>query len=594
MRLPHESWRILAVLGVLLIAAAPSSVALAPAAPDLDLPGPLRDRVGLSGAAPATNPAGEASTGQAPYGLRFRCPSLEDTPAGVQGCPLYVLDVEDIISQPILLIDPKDANLIGFNALHGGRGLHPLNEPPTERSRHHIVHQPHTTFRTTDGGALWFDNPYHPPDAMVKDRRDIFGEDNAAVLDGTGRLYIASAYSYRDSAGFGATSDPKYAVALWKAHRLNREIDYYANTKIIPSGNEGANKIDSAHAIFVPGTNVVAALWREEAAGKALDVGLEGKKSYVQVVYTEPETGAMWEAIPESERIGPCRTITNPLAYGHLVYLGCLPDEGYEYASNATTPTFQIHAIDTTTWTTKHVSPTPMDTAEAILAKRGDAGLMILVGSELGPKNNPVVKITYGESGARWSSPDEVGDKIASKNLERVIGVRVTAVAFAPVSGNIHMIYMERHDPGQAEQSQAAQPSYVKIFASFRAEGSFQGSSDLGVGQVRRVEFSTTLTGVGTGVFDDLHDSIVVWRDPNTQQDREFVAFGDFGYVRFGEVIEENFIPPPIIAGAPVPPVPLATAGANYAALGAGLLSGAAVLRLLSSRKKTTTEAPTL
>ncbi len=559
----------------------------------------------VTGLYPATGPLTfEASEAAGEYSLRFRCATPTDgeggaNPTAALACPYYILDEHDIMSQPRMVVDPYDSSLIAFHALHGGSGLHPVpdNQPPSDRSRMNSVHQPHTTFRTTDFGQGWQDMPYYAPDSLSNER-EVFGEDNAITLDGEGRLYLASLYAHRPRGTETApASGPfEYGVGLWKAHRINRPVDYHVNTKIVHAENEGSNLIDNLHATYVRDTNKVVVLWRESVREDALlDAVGSGPASFIQVVTTNPDDGAMWQAMDASNRIGPCRDITNPLVVGREIFIGCMPDQGYATPNGAAAGTLQIHAIDTAASIQRHVASTPIQEGKVLLVSRGAEGFMIAIASGLTGNGDASVKISYGEMGARWSSPEEFGKDLTSVADAPLLDARVTAAAFAPVSGNLHLIYMERYEVAEASQDRGEKPEFTKVFAAVRAEGSYQGRVDLGLGTVNRVQYAPTIQGFGTGAFNDLHDSIVIWTDPDTGKDREFAAFGDYGYVRFGEVIEENFPIPIPPLGTTVPPVPLATAGTNPAiyGAGAGILASAMVARLLLAKKKQTVEAPT-
>ena len=109
------------------------------------------------------------------------------------------------------------------------------------------------------------------------------------------------------------------------------------------------------------------------------------------------------------------------------------------------------------------------------------------------------------------------------------------------------------------------------------------------------MNFPVSTQGVGEDIFQDLHDDILVWTDPEGRG-REFVAFGDYGFVRFAEVGEENAIPfafPPTVG---TPPIPAPTAGINPAVVGAvaGSLAMAMAARMALAKKKRTAEAPSL
>ncbi|HLE96539.1 MAG TPA: hypothetical protein VI997_04140 [Candidatus Thermoplasmatota archaeon] len=528
-------------------------------------------------------PGAPLSTSSGPYQIAFECPDLEGD-GGVSGglvCPMYVLDQHDVFGQPILLVDPADPAVLAFSALHGGRGAHvtPGSEPPSDRSRADAVHQPHTTFRTTDGGQRWLDEPYYAPDSLKKKdlSREIFGEDNAATLDGQGRIVLAALYAWRDASGIPPTGGAAhYGVGTWKAQRADHAVDYYVNTRILFSGNEGADAIDSIHLAHVRATDVTVLVWRE--------TGPDGP--FVQLHWSRSQDGAMWQAIPETARVEGCRGISNPIVAGATVVIACLEGE-------TGTGLLALHSIDTSTWTTRRLGEAPVTDGSLVLVPRGDDRHVALLATRVTEEGVPSVLVTYGEDGTRWSSPEDVASELTrAVDGSMLLDARVTAAAYRADTGNLHLIYMERYDVGAAAARDPAQAEFYKVFAAMKAEGAFQGKVDLEIGRVSRADFSPTLTGVGVGAFDDLHDGIVTWHDAHGNA-REFVAFGDYGYVRFGEVVEEDVAPPILPAPVSVPPIPLAATVANPVVVGlpAGILATSMVARALLAKRKQAAEA---
>lgn len=554
---PRVRWLLL--LAVAMALALPSAVGLSLA------PSPYADPLGASG------PMTAADGADAAYTMRFDCPDVAPEAGIPAGCPAYVLDREDIMGSPRLVIDPRDPGLAAFGALHGGMGLHPVpgSEPPTGRSRDDAVHQPHTTFATHDGGRRWTDMPYHAPDSLRTPGREIYGDDHAIALDGEGRLHIAALYSYREAAAPFADANPfRSAVAVWKAHGIERPVDHHVNLKVLDPATPEA-RIDSLHLVGVPDADAVALVWREEG-----EVVLHSTRGSDGALWTKRDLG-----------IGPCEAISNPLALGTRVLLAC--------AANDTGP-WSVHAIDASTWTSTPVGEAPLATQHALLVSRWDS-FVVLVGSGVADDETPTVQLSYGEGGERWSGVEEIGPQLTrGASATPVLDARVTAAAYNPVSGNLHLVYLERYDLGQGGEQGAGRPEFYKAIASVQAEGSFQGKIDLGIGTVNRAAFSPTLSGVGGGVYDDLHDGLAIWRDPDAGGVREFVAFGDYGFVRYAEIVEENFLSPIAPLSAQVPPIPAASAGTVPVLVGvpAGILAGAMVVRSVWARRQATAEAP--
>lgn len=538
------------------------------------------------------------------YRIHFDCPErMGGTPGEEQlaGCPLYVLDEEDIMSQPRILVDPKNPRWIGFNALHGGHGTQtpPAPAPPSERSRWNDLHQPHTTFQSVFGGADWSsgggeevegDNRYYAPGPLKAENRTIYGEDNAAVLDSSGNVHLASLYAYRDS----TDTDYRYAVATWKGHRLNEPVLY--GEDLLIRFADGYNKIDNLHILHVRETNWIVVLWRETSTNAT---GVAGSPSWINGMYTKAGTGARWQSLTPEQQIPGCRGISKPIGQEGRVYVGCYPEKGNRNAA-ANSRNLQIYAIDTKSWTTNFISDAPIDAGTPILVDRGNAHMAVLAAS-LNEQGDAVVKVAYGIQGGDWKDLKDYGPDFAKARLAvapELLEVRITAAAYAKHTGYLHVLYQERYKADVTDVAHLGPKSLFKTYGVIRPDQGFQGYFDLTFGRHEpRLYFDLDYQGgLEEGIFHDLHDDIFVWSHPKTKREQIFTVFGDYGFVRFGEIVEEN----PVI-GLPlfppqVPPTPLAAPGTNSLLQGAAAAAvmSLAVLRMLTVKRKQTVKAPTL
>lgn len=572
----------------------------------------------------------------ATYEMRFKCPmvanpnSPDRNNTNLIRCPVDIIDPLDIMGNPVLVVDPKEIGYMAFSALHGGGGLQsPGNEPPTNQSRDNFVHQTHTTFYTRDGNwENWVDNPYYSPLAPPPSRsnaedpisflspaqlngKKIYGTDNAMVLDAEGRVYLANIYAHKDS---GA---PKYnyALAFWKSQRVNRPVDYFAGVKVLklPDGVIA----DSVFLAYAKDTNRVVAFWREtnETAPQ---------KEYITGAWTIPGRGAFWYPIKERQRIGQCDGITNPLAMGMFVYIGCFAGKDYRMSPNATIPNLQIHAYDTRgdKFTQSWIDQVPdmkyTGRTNALLAHLYNDRMMA-VQAGLTPTDDPMLLLSSGVMGGAWDPAISVGDKIENamgkRNLRppgaAVIEARATASVFIHRSGNMHVIYMERYKYNEETKNPAA-PEFFKGIASVYHDGQFMGIMPLGVDSGKDLAdpenptrsrpgesaspcqvYEARTQGPDRSVFNDFHDTLLSWFNKAKEQ-REFIAYGDCGNIRFAEVFEEQFIAFAIPFPPGIPPIPILASAANPAQVGtvAGALAGAMVLRMLAFKRKLAVEAP--
>lgn len=550
---------------------------------------------GPDASAPGRGRADETSGASEPFGVRFVCPSRTGTSVDQQAvvdssfCPSYVIDTEDLMGQPQLVVDPQNPQILAVHALHGGRGvLLPTEAPaPNERSRHNQLHQPHTIFQSSDGGRNFLDKRYYAPEALADLNRTVFGEDNAFVVDKDGNGYAASLYSWRKD----AERTYHWSVAAFKFPRLNRPVNYHENVLLMHHrGDESLRKISGLQLAYNAPSHRVIMFWLEDAGAQAKP------SSWIQVHVTIPGEGARWSPIAAGDRVGPCRAITNPLSYGRAVFIGCLPDKGYSYPlEGSSIDEWQIHYLDVPTMSMKRAGGVPTDTPYGTLVDM-KGGHMLFVGSGV-EAGVPRVVVSKGAIGAHWGEAVDYGARVRSSEGGRAVAdARVTAAAYTQ-QGYLHFIHQERYVPsgGPAPtQSRLFNKTYNVVRP---ATESFEGRFDnMGFGRPDAfLEVNPAFRGLDDRIFDDLHDSIVTWSDPKTGKERIFTAFGDYGTFRLAEVKELRVRPPPVLEGLQVPAAPVIapSASANVSTAAAAILTGLMLLRLLAARKKAIAKAPT-
>lgn len=528
----------------------------------------------------------------ADYMLTFECPSLveSDDAFSSTSCPAHVFDVEDIMSQPVLMVDRKDPEKIAFHAMHGGPGVRLPNqgEPFTAASRDDYLHQPHTVFQSTDGGAFYDDNRYYSP--MQFAYPEIFGEDNAAVLDHRGQMHISSLYSYREEGG----GPLKFAMFNWHQSDGGIEVAFSpTNNPVRRDPHEPNAAIHELHTVFDRASRSVVNLWLEEHA--------DGRR-FIEGDRVDVDEGA-WEAMPNEVLLGPCSDMTNPVESGDRVYVGCVAAEGYPLPDGAAHGQLMIHRYEPGTWNHTFVGVAPMPAAAGSVLASAEAWhpRAIAVAGGAIEDGVPSVLASLGIDGKDWTPTAQYGDRLtdrANRNGGLPVGVRITALAYVPTSGALHFVYFEKYAAAQPGEGLAVAPTgpspYYKTYGVAHGNGQFLGSFPFGYGDPRtRANFAVHVQGTTDAVFEDQHDSIVVV--PRGNQDRVFLAVGDHGYVRVAEVKEENAGGPLLPIAAATPPIPAPIPAINPALVGAvaGALSLSVVGRMAAARNKKAAEAPT-
>lgn len=539
--------------------------------------------------ADAPAPAAPAAAAPGSYAIEFHCPDPANAalaPAQNKRCPMDVFDAEDVLSQPVLLVDPKNPDYVAFNAMHGGHGVPAPTGPPLPdaAARDNLVHQPHTTWYSANGGAQWSDNPYYAsPGLGGAPGAAVYGIDNAAILDEHGHAVLSSLYAYRND-----TNAPlQYAMVNRMADRVNRPVDY-ANNYVRLDARHPGEAIPKVFLASDPRSHQVAAFWL------AVDANRTG---FIDLAHARTTGGSAWGRVAASQRIGPCTDMSNPLGVNGRVFVGCFAAPGLaEKGANITRGSLQMYAFDPATWNRTYIGPAPFSApSNAVLASAEElkAGAMVLAGGGLDREGRPTIRVAFGGEGAHWTNPADysrdISDPVAYATYGSPIEERVNAVAFAARDSTVHLITMERYRA--TGSGLEAQVPYTKEYAVVHATGRFLGKFALAYGDPQSApSYDPRVKGLGDDVFDDQHDSIVVV--PTKSGDRLFTGFGDHGLVRFAEVVEDNPPPGGFFPYSPVVPIPTPLPAANPAMVGAvaGALSTSLLAALAAARNKKAAE----
>lgn len=543
-------------------------------------PVPLRSLPGSADGYRVTNAVDD-------YTLTFRCPSLVESEGGLQStqCPAFLLDVEDIMAQPVLVVDPRDNQKIAFHALHGGPGARVAtqSEPFTAASRDDYLHQPHTVFQSDDGGQWFDDNRYYSP--IRFSYPEIFGEDNALTLDHRGNLLVSSLYSYRET----ADSPLRFAFFNWQSETIDVPFQQDANY-VRRDPRDATAAVHELHNVYDRATRTMAVFWLEE--------GGDGRR-FIEGDWVQVGEGA-WDAIPNQTRLGPCSDMTNVVESGDRLYVGCVAAEGYPLPDGATVGQLMIHRYDPRTWnhTFVGVAPVPNAAGSVLASAEAWASRGIAVAGAALENGAPSVITSLGIDGQDWTATAQYGDRLTDRVNRNTapLEVRINALAYVPSTGVLHFVYYERYPAAQETNLTATTSGPSALFKTYgvtHGSGQFLGAFAFGYGDPQtRANFAIRTQGTTDAAFQDQHDSIVVV--PRGNQDRVFLAIGDHGYVRFGEVIQETVLgPTPPILPATVP-IPAPIPAVNPAIVGAvaGALSLSVVGRMAAARNKKAAETP--
>jgi hypothetical protein len=412
------------------------------------------------------------------------------------------------------------------------------------------------------------------------------------------RMYEASLYAHRNS----SAQPYSYTIFVWKQENgPEKPRQPYLNRAEF-TAEAADNTIDTVDLVNVPGLHRVALLWRETAANN----GANGLHSWIGLAWsniTNPKQSnadTSWYRAPTN--IGPCSNTTNAVVYEDAIYVGCVADTGYKLHEGTKEGDLDLWRIRLDTGSSEYVSTAPIHGDAPRLAVR-PGGVFAAAAASTEGESTVHVEISFHELGGGWSDVKDIGDILHAES-QKVRYARVTALAYADRSSTVYLIYMERQKIDNALPGGLA-AEFTKQLAVVAESGKFLDSADLQIeNPATRAAYPAPVEGLDDGIFDDLHDDIIVWRDPKAPDDptkeRIFTAFGSYGMVGYAEIIESGDFPgPPVIVNPPPPPAPVAdpntTSQGAQAVAGAmaGVLAMSAVARMLLARRKRTVEAPT-
>lgn len=539
----------------------------------------------------------------AEYQVRFQCPAASESDAGTldqPACPTYLLDAEDVMSQPRLVVDPTDGATLAFHALHGGPGVTAPGDQPPPRpwARDDALHQPHTVWRTTDGGQFWYDNRYYAPaslsgrndDPLTPPTYEVFGLDNAAVTDHRGDIYTASHYARRPN---GDTGNFQHMVVLWKLGDAGNNFDYEQG--YVVRHTLGVNHtISDVHLVFDRADQTVVATWMEQDAGG---------NGLVRILHRHIDQNG-WKEVPTPQSIDGCQAVSNPAIISSDLYIGCFAGRDFDatrYDANATEASLdhlQMFRYDTQTWRPEHLTELAVARpGNAVLssAENIERGAMVLASAGV-VDGRPFMFVTFGMLGEQWTEVQNYGRLVSGAQLAEgadrtVVDARVTALMMTRNSGMAYAIYSEQYEPQDGSDRE-----FHKTLVGVYYTGQLQGTWGLGVGDpAAQANVPIHVRGLDGTVYRDHHDSLVAHKS-RSGEERLFIAYGDHGFVRYAEFEEDAPLAVGFPLAAPPPPVPAPLLAANPALVGAaaGVLSTAMVARMAAAKKKTAAEAPTL
>lgn len=575
------------------------------------------------------------------YQLTFVCPTgSERAPPSTEiirvGCPFRILDDEDALGSPTVLVNPWNPAEVAFTSLHGGGEV----PGPTPRSRGGGKSGVFTVFTSSDGGYNWADQPSQSV-YPLEPATERYGEHVTAAMDTEGHLYGAGVFSMNESAETAWTS----RMLLWKWNTAAHTVQWpgaeeveplavpstitWASVTFLPRAdsmlyeNPPYDKPDNfpwanntttpspsptaSSAPKPPPSETMVVTWLETAADPARP--LEGKASRLRAAWVSTaHERAPWEFLPIEQTVGPCSSISNGVAWHGGVYVACVVADGKAYNHRRLPNTGEI---DVWRVVPEHkrmelVAQTPLTGGNPRMTTSSDGRFALATAQRLDAANVRV-DVSFAWFGRTWSGVSEIGDAVQT-GRGAIIDARIHAMAYLKGSRVLHLIYGEVYPPVGIDVTAPGPPRTAQfsksIVAMNECDGLVAPPFDLNVGVVHQYS-PVRESGLDFTNFDDLVDGLIVVPDPGRAQ-REFISYADMGIVNYAE-LKQSSAPicalvgpggnPADLGGQPNPvlqpaPSPALTPAAIAAGTGAGVLGLALLARIVAAGRRSKVEAP--
>lgn len=570
-----------------------------------ELPHPVFPRASTLGAA-------AAEAGSPDYSIAFQCPdaTLGLTPPS---CPFRVVDTDDLLGNPGLVVDPLVPGRLAFAALHGGVG-----GGPSEVSREG---QTHTTYTTVAYGLNWEDQPYSPPSPPFDFDETIYGEDVHALIDNVSRtLHVASLYAWKDEGW-------RHGVVTWKFSQETRSLDYNFVNGYFESRVAGGH-MGPIWLVEMEQAGLVALLWAESAPeNETVTINGVETRAWLAGALSLPDPITEWVRFEETLLVPDCATPTNPVAHDARLYVGCTVETARDGAAPGE---LVMHELDTATFSQRPVGRAPFSGPDALLdvdtrtGARGEEDRLVLARTYLGPAE-PVANETNATSNASsptnetmdnasadapvfgepkpslrpyvefatarltddpdapiaWEEPKRVGP--LGEAIQSLVATRLNALLYRGETDTIHAIVREENDLPDDLDPEMRVPLWGKSLVVLDPLGEALVALDLDLSEKGEVFFDESDIPSDERVYGDTRDSLI------EVADRIYVAFNDYSVIVVSEIVESDRRVQPIVlqTAPPVPqpaPAPQVSAAATTTGVFVGVGAGALVARLAYAR----------
>ncbi len=488
------------------------------------------------------------------YTLELLCP------AGASECPVQVVDGDDALGDPALVID---GDTIAVASLHGTGDA---NNAPSPKSR---GGQPFTTLISQDRGASWIDKPYYPPPFVGN---DALGEHPAIAMSPFGAVFVASLYTTPAGEGF----EDRIVTQRFSSLRqvMSQQDGAYAAQAIPPHYEH--NRIGQMWFVGDAG-DAISVVWNEQATPQAVQADRNATGG-IHMAWIKDQA----DHFTPTSLITPCNSSTNPVWYDGHIHIGCqVSSSDFPWRPGAAAGDIDLFRFDAQGETIEYLGPTPLSGGAPKLAMSSDGRLAVATAAVVaGALRLDAAFGFVNDTRLLWPQNHSLG---ASLSLPEITEANIQDMLWHEASGAVQLILKQR-TPAQTPTVGGipVAPTFHKQIVALHGEHGLLATLPLPLRGLAQRTDDPSLLAQPDDVFNDLSDDLA----PGSGQlaGRTFMAIGDYGIIQFAEVVATtDLVPGPVPVFKEIDAVDATPV--DQEAPGLGVLLLVAALALLARRR---------
>jgi len=450
----------------------------------------------------------------------YDCPPSDPVSALQPGCPVRLHVPGHVLGRPVLAMNPANPTQLVVAALGGTPAGAPTS---TSRANATIF-----VFLSDNAGATFQRIAVDPP------QPDLLGEDVALVADAHGNLVLAALFS--------KAADPAPTiVAAWKPGTFDDAGKAWPAPEVFAPWAAAAS-VERISLVAVPDADEVVLLWDEVGVAPD-DRAPLGPGGFIRHARGPGDPAAPWALGTDEQTMGPCRQLSNALAWKEKAYFGCAAETGLWPARNLTAGRLVFASLDARNGSVAYRSKLPLQ-GQPVLASLRDGRFALVVTELVNPDEVRVVYTTALQA-ANWTGPRRLGTDLHNSTTDPSLkDARILGMAAHRTSGLVWMLYGEVPATPPSGPDAPLQPRQAKYMISASSVGGFISKESLGVDDAQ----GRLLRSLGPGAAQALSA-------PFPQDGRDaLLAFGTrdlVAYADAGDVVVSELVGPVVPLEAP-------------------------------------------